>query len=196
MTHRDPRVDAYIDRAAPFAQPILRHIREVVHDACPGVQETIKWGMPHFEHGGILCSMAAFKAHCALTFWNAPDVVGKAAVEGAMGEFGRITSLAELPPDHRIRGYVRKARALREAGVTQSRPSRGEKPPLEVPAALLRSLEADPVAARAWAALTPSQKRDYAEWIGEAKREATRERRLAQALEWISQGKPRNWKYL
>jgi hypothetical protein len=196
MAHRSPRVDAYIEKAAPFARPILTHIRAVVHRACPEVEETIKWGMPHFEVGGILCGMAAFKAHCSLTFWNAEEVVGGSAVGGAMGEFGRITALGELPADEVLAGYVRKARDLRVAGVTRRPPPAPRRESQEIPEILAAALRQNPAAQAAWDDFGPSKKRDYAEWIAEAKREATRERRLAQAVEWISQGKPRNWKYM
>jgi hypothetical protein len=196
MTRRSPRVDAYIEKAAHFARPILTHIRAVVHEACPEVEETIKWGMPHFEVGGILCGMAAFKAHCTLTFWNAEAVVGGSAVGGAMGEFGRITALAELPADEVLAGYVRKARDLRVAGVTRRPPPGPRHGPVDIPEALAAALRQTPAAQAAWEDFSSSKKRDYAEWIAEAKGEATRERRLAQAVEWISQGKPRNWKYM
>ncbi|HSM04886.1 MAG TPA: YdeI/OmpD-associated family protein [Longimicrobiales bacterium] len=195
MPPRAPRVDAYIEKARPFAQPILRHLREVIHRAEPRVEETIKWGFPHFEVGGIICSIAAFKAHCALTFWNAEEVLGGPGASGAMGQFGRITTLEDLPDDTILEGYVRTAAALRDAGVTVTRAATAESPPVEVPADLARALEASPAAARTFEEFSPSHRREYVEWITEAKRDATRERRLAQAVAWMAEGKPRNWKY-
>ena len=195
MADRNPEVDAYIGKARPFAQPILRHLREVVHRAEPRVEETIKWGFPHFEVGGILCSMAAFKAHCALTFWNAEAVLGDQGESGAMGQCGRITSLDDLPEDATLEGYVRTATSLRDAGVVPARSAASAKPPVEVPQDLARALAAAPAAARAFEGFSPSHRREYVEWITEAKRAATRERRLGQAVAWMAEGKTRNWRY-
>jgi uncharacterized protein YdeI (YjbR/CyaY-like superfamily) len=195
MVDRNPRVDAYIEEARPFAQPILRHLREVVHRAEPRVEETIKWGFPHFEVGGILCSMAAFKAHCALTFWNAEAVLGDEGESGAMGQFGRITSLDDLPDDETLEGYVRTAAGLRDAGVSAPRAPASSRAPLEVPEDLARALADAPDAARTFESLSPSHRREYVEWINEAKRDATRERRLRRAVDWMAQGKTRNWRY-
>lgn len=198
MGARDPRVDAYIEAAADFARPILAHLRTVVHAACPGVVETIKWGFPHFEHGGILCSMASFREHCAFGFWKGSLVLGAAASgEQAMGQFGRIRSLADLPPDETLRGYVAEAARLNAAGVRPPRGPRKREPgaAVVVPDALARALEAQPAAAAAFAAFSPSQRREYADWVAEAKTDATRARRVATAVEWIAEGKQRNWKY-
>lgn len=192
----DPRVDAYIEEAQPFARPILRHIRALVHEACPEVVETMKWGFPHFDSAGLICSMAAFTQHCALTFWNGAEVVGEASKDGAMGQFGRIRSRDDLPDDGLVRGYVRKAAALRLEGAPRKRAPRKTRPEPDPPEDLLRELERDPVARRTWEGFSPSHRREYIEWIDEAKREATRERRLAQTMEWLAEGKPRNWKYL
>lgn len=196
MPSRDPRVDAYISKAAPFAQPILGHVRTVVHAACPEVEETIKWSFPHFDYKGILCSMAAFKGHCTIAFWNPIQVVGDAAKDGAMGEFGRITSMEELPPDEVLAGYVRKAVALKDAGVKVSRARRDTKREAEVPGDLARALAGAPEAAATFEGFSPSHRREYVEWITEAKRDATRQRRIARAIEWLAEGKPRNWKYV
>lgn len=116
MAKNDPRIDAYIEKSADFAQPILRHIRAVVHAACPEVEETMKWSFPHFDYKGIMVSMASFKAHCALSFWHAKEVIGPEAQEGAMGQFGRIRSVKDLPPKRVLAGYVKKAMALKAAG--------------------------------------------------------------------------------
>jgi uncharacterized protein YdeI (YjbR/CyaY-like superfamily) len=198
MVKTDPRVDAYIERAADFAKPILRHFREVVHEGAPECEETIKWGFPHFTRKGILCSMAAFKEHCAIGFWKGalflPDGEEAAKAE-AMGEFGRVTSLDDLPARKVLLGYVRKAVELNETGVKAPSSSKKRKKALPVPKPFRAALDRHPQAAAWFEKLSPSQRRDYIEWIAEAKREATRERRIVTAVEWIAQGKPRNWRY-
>lgn len=204
MSHRDPRVDAYIAKAAPFAQPILEHVRDVVHEACPGVEETIKWGMPSFTYGGgILCGMAAFKAHASFGFWKHALVLGEGdAGEGTervgMGSFGKLTSVRDLPPKRQLAAYVRKAAALNAPGASAApaRKAPAAKPaPVPTPefAAALRKNKA---AAAAFKAFPPSHQREYVDWIAEAKREETRDRRIAQAVDWIAEGKQRNWKYM
>lgn len=194
MGIRDPRVDAYIDQAQPFAQPILRHLRELVHSGCPGASETIKWGFPHFEFHGLLCSMAAFKAHCAFGFWKAEGLVEDASRE-AMGQLGRIASLKDLPESARLLAWVKRAAAAKVSGEPAPRPAKPPKPPLEVPPAFLAALRAEPRALATYERFSPSHQREYVEWYVEARTEATRERRLAQAIEWMAEGKPRHWKY-
>lgn len=213
MSSRDPRIDAYIEKSAPFAQPILRHIRDVVHEACPTIEETVKWGMPHFTRAGrIVCHMASFKAHCALGFWHGREVVGERVSEeaNAMGQFGRIGSLDDLPPRDEFLGYVRKAVKLREteaaakktarkAGAkTASRAAakRPTRPEIPMPQAMATALAGHDAARANFDAFSPSARREYVEWIAEAKTEATRDRRIAQMLEWVTEGKPRNWKYM
>ena len=194
----DPRVDAYIAKSAAFAQPILRHVRKLVHQACPEAEETIKWSMPSFTLGGrILCGMAAFKAHCAVWFWHQKmHGMAKRGVKGseAMGHLGRITSLAGLPPDKTILGYVRKTKELNETGgPARARPK--ARKPLPVPADLSAGLRKTPPAAASFQAFSSSQRREYIEWITEAKRPETRAQRLATTLEWLAKGRKRNWKY-
>ena len=195
MPTTDPRIDAYIANAADFAQPILRHIREVVHSTCPEVEETMKWRNPSFLYKGMLCGMAAFKAHVGFGFWK-----GSLILEGnrdAMGHFGRITSLSDLPSRKVLAGYVRRAMQLNEEGVTSpSRMRRTPKPPARVPADLAAALRKNRKAAAAFEAMSPSHRREYIEWITEARTDATRQRRLATAIEWIAEGKSRNWKYM
>ncbi len=189
---RDPRIDAYIAKSADFARPILEKLRAVVHRGCPDVVETIKWGSPHFEHHGMLCGMAAFKAHCAFGFWNrALKIPGKG---GAMGQFGSIRSLADLPADRVLVGYVREAARLNETGQKLA-PIRRPKKPLPVPKALTAALAKKPKAQKHFAAFSPSQKREYSEWILEARTDATRENRLKTSVAWIGEGKTRMWKY-
>ena len=202
----DPRVDVYIAKAAPFAQPVLAHLRALVHRACPEVVEEIKWGRPFFLHRGtILCNISAFKAHCSFGFWGAE--IGRVLLEdgvlqaGGMGSLGRITSLKDLPPEKQLLGYIRQAAALIERGqgenrvVMARRVVKAPKPPVEAPAEFTAALKKNKAANAAYAAFSPSCKREYAEWIAEAKRAETRERRIAQAVERISEGKQRNWKY-
>jgi uncharacterized protein YdeI (YjbR/CyaY-like superfamily) len=204
-THLDPRIDAYIAQAAPFARPILAHVRAAMHAALPEAKETIKWGHPFFTLAGKpFANMAAFKAHCALGFWKGGRPIAEAAAppEGkAMGQFGRVESLADLPSAAALRKLVVSARqAYVEAqAVAAAAPPAPRRAPKEAPpvpddfAAALRA--ALTPATKAFAGFTPSQQREYIDWIVEAKRAATRESRIGQAVEWIAEGKTRNWKY-
>jgi uncharacterized protein YdeI (YjbR/CyaY-like superfamily) len=197
MATKDPRVDAYIARSAEFARPILAHLREVVHAACPDVEETIKWSFPNFLYKGMLCSMAAFKEHCSFGFWKGTLVIPGGEGDKAMGQFGRITRIADLPPKRVLSGYVRAAMKLNEDGVKAPARARQKAPrELVVPEVLVRALEGNPKAAACFERLSPSHKREYIEWITEAKTEATRNRRLDTAIQWMAEGKPRNWKYM
>jgi len=200
MGTRDPRVDAYIARSADFAKPILTHLREVVHAACPDVEETIKWSFPNFTYRGMLCSMASFKQHCSFGFWKGALVVGTPGGDGdgerAMGQFGRITALSDLPSKKVLTGYIKEAMRLNEAGVKS--PTRSEpkaKKELPVPDDLTKALRKNKKALATFENFSPSHRREYIEWITEAKGEDTRNRRLATAVEWMAEGKPRNWKY-
>ena len=198
MPTRDPRIDAYIAKAQPFAQPILAHIRAVVHEACPDVVETMKWSFPHFTYRGhILCGMSAFKAHCALGFWRSRDLVGAATKNAeAMGDYGRIASVADLPSATKLKAVVRRAMRLEDTGAPRvPRKKSAPKPPPVTPRALASALAKVPRAKAAWAAFAPSHRREYIEWITEAKTAPTRERRIAQTVEWVADGKGRNWKY-
>lgn len=196
----DPRVDAYIAKAADFAKPILIHIRDAVHKADPDIEETLKWGMPSFMHKGIVCGMAAFKAHCTFGFWKHSLMADKSNPNAnkdqeAMGNFGRITSIKDLPPKKELMALVKKAVKLNEDGVKikiQKKP----KAPLVVPKELTAALKKNKKAQAMFDAFPYSHKKEYAEWIAEAKTEATRDKRLATTIEWLSQGKPRNWKYM
>lgn len=210
ITQRDPRIDAYIEKAAAFAKPILVHLREVVHEGCPDVQETLKWGMPSFEYKGILCGMAAFKQHCVFDFWKHKLVFGEDGPERpsdqsapksesgkreAMGDFGRLTKVSDLPSRRVLLKYVKKAVALNDAGVKTPRPPRKAKIELVVPPDLSAGLKKSKKAATHFEDFSYSKKKDYIEWLTGAKSEETRKRRLATALEWIAEGKSRNWKY-
>ncbi|MFL5488439.1 MAG: YdeI/OmpD-associated family protein [Gemmatimonadaceae bacterium] len=195
MAKTDPRIDAYIAKSADFARPILVYLRELVHEGCPNVDETIKWGVPHFDYEGILCGMAAFKQHCAFNLWKGSLIVGDAPRD-AMGHFGRITQVSDLPARKVMVSYIKQAAKLNEAGVkspTRSKPKK--KPELEIPIELARALRKNKKAAAAFDSFPPSHKREYAEWISEAKREETRQRRVDTAIAWMTEGKSRNWQY-
>jgi uncharacterized protein YdeI (YjbR/CyaY-like superfamily) len=196
MGKKDPRVDDYITGSAAFAKPILRHLRKVVHGACPHVEETMKWSFPHFDYKGMMCSMAAFKAHCAFGFWKASLVLGDAAEEGAMGHLGRITSVADLPSDADLAGYVKRAAALNDEGVKVARMPRRASAALATPPDLASALQKNRKARAAFEGFPPSHKREYVEWIVEARGADTRRRRLETAIAWMAAGKPRNWKYM
>lgn len=194
----DPWVDDYIDRSAEFAKPILRHIREVVHKACPEVVETKKWSFPHFDYKGMLCSMAAFKEHCAFGFWKQSllDQSVLPAEKTAMGSFGRITSIKDLPDDKTLKKLIAQAMKLNDAGIKVARPKpTGEKKELVIPEVLMEALAQHEAAAETFNNFPYSKKKDYVEWINEAKTDATRDKRLATSIEWLSEGKSRMWKY-
>lgn len=194
MGRKDPRVDAYIAKSAPFAKPILTHIRKAVHAGCPDVEEDLKWGCPAFMHKGILCGMAAFKEHCRFGFWK-PSLVGEAGSGAVMSMNNTIRSVADLPSAAELQAMVRKAAALNEEGVKMPRRKAAPKPALRTPPDLMKRLRANKRAQAAFEAFSPSHRREYIEWITGAKAEETRQRRLETAVEWIAEGKGRNWKY-
>lgn len=198
MTAPDPRIDAYIKNAQPFARPILAHLRAVVHAACPDAEETMKWSFPHFDYrGAMLCSMASFKAHCSFGFWNGQALLkAESRNAEAMGDFGRITALTDLPSKARITALIKQAMKLSEAGVKRvARKTPKPRTPARVPADLAAALAATAGATAEFDEFSPSARREYIEWITEAKAAATRARRIGTAVEWISEGKRRNWKY-
>jgi len=192
----DPYIDSYIESAEEFAKPILSHIRSLVHTACPDVTETKKWSFPHFDYKGIMCSMASFKAHCAFGFWKQSLLEQDAfpAEKAAMGSFGRITSISDLPDDATMIKLIQDAMKLNEQGIKASRP-RSEKKELVVPDVLLEALGKSASASATFNGFPYSKKRDYAEWIAGARSNATRDKRLATTIEWLADGKSRNWKY-
>jgi uncharacterized protein YdeI (YjbR/CyaY-like superfamily) len=199
MAKTDPRIDAYIAKSAEFARPILTHLREIVHAACPEIEETLKWGHPSFLYKKkILCGMAAFKQHCTFGFWKGTLIVAKGGKtdEEAMGQFGRITKIADLPPKKIIAGYAKEAMRLNDEGIKAPKAAPKPPKPLIVPEILQKALAKNAKARKSFEAFSTSHKREYCEWIDEAKTDATRERRLATTLEWLAEGKPRNWKYM
>lgn len=192
---KDPRVDAYIARQADFARPILEHVRAAMHAAGPDIEEDIKWSMPAFTYKGkSLAGMAAFKAHATLGFWDRQEVRGSEAKQGAMGDFGRLTSVADLPGEAEFAEMIRHATALIDAGAKPVR-NKTVKAPIAMPDDLAAALAANPPAQASYDAFPPSAQREYLEWVTEAKRPETRAKRLAQAVEWMAEGKRRNWKY-
>lgn len=199
MGTRDDRIDACIERSADFAQPILRYLREVVHEACPEVEEAMKWSFPHFVYHGVLCSMASFKQHCAFGLWKASLILenGGQKAEQAMGHFGRITSVDDLPPREVLIDYIHQGMRLNEAGTkapARKQPQKG-RPEAEVPDDLTAALEGNEAALVTFTRFSPSARREYVEWITKAKSDATRQKRLQQAVEWMAEGKQRHWKY-
>jgi uncharacterized protein YdeI (YjbR/CyaY-like superfamily) len=194
---RDPRVDAYIAGKAEFARPILAHLREAIHSACPTVEETIKWGMPSFTYKDrILAGMAAFKQHAVFDFWRSEEMSwqsGKA--HEAMGQLGKIHSVNDLPSDATLDALIREVVAKFDAGPAPRKPKHPPKPAPDTPDDLRTALDADPKAAATFDGFPPSCRREYVEWVVEAKRPETRAKRIAQAIEWMAEGKRRNWKY-
>ena len=193
---RDPRIDAYIDKAAPFAKPILEHVRERVHAAAPGAEETMKWSSPTFTvDGKILLGMAAFKAHAALNFWRGQELRGDAAKADAMGQFGKLTSVGDLPPDRELDALIREGAALARTAPAPRKVKHEPKPEAELHPEFAAALKANPKAKEVLETFSPSARREYIDWIAEAKQEKTRTKRIADAIEWLSEGKKRHWKY-
>ena len=197
MGTKDPRIDAYIAKSADFAKPILNHVRKLMHGNCPDVTETIKWSMPHFEYqGGIFSNMAAFKQHCAFGFWLGDLLKVDSKNEKAMGDFGRITALDDLPGDKEIARLIKAAMKLHDEGAKiPARAKSAEKKELEIPAAIIGAVKKNKKALATFEGFPYSKKKEYVEWFTEAKTEATREKRLAQSVEWMAEGKSRHWKY-
>ena len=197
MPEFDKRIDAYIEKSAPFARPILEHLRNLVRKACPDVEETIKWGSPHFDYKGSLAGMAAFKEHCAFGFWKHSLLAGYDGnlERTAMGSFGRITSLKDLPKDKEIIALIHQAMELNEKGIKVPRKPAAAKSDVVVPKELTAALSKNKKAKAAFDKFSPSHRREYVEWITEAKTEPTRDKRIATTIEWLSEGKSRNWKY-
>jgi len=201
MENRDQRIDAVIEAAAPFAQPVLMHLRELVHAVCPQVEEKIKWGMPFFDYKGPMCHMAAFKAHCAFGFWKSALMTGfvevlQAGQKDSMGDLGKIKSLDDLPPDDVLMAMIAEACRLNEEGIklpSKEKAARRDEP---MDQDLLAALQLSDAAMLTFEKFSPSHRREYNLWIREAKTEATKQKRIATAIEWMSEGKSRDWKYM
>ena len=200
MAKKDPRVDAFIAKSADFAKPVLIHLRELVHKACPDVEETMKWSFPHFDYKGIMCGMSAFKQHCAFGFWKASLMKdGKKLLDNrkeGMGSFGRITSLKDLPSDKIIINYIKEAMKLNDDEVKVQKAKPTAKKELVIPKYFIDALKKNKKAFATFENFSSSNKREYVDWIIEAKTEETRNKRLEQAIEWMAEGKIRNWKYV
>lgn len=200
MATRDPKVDAYIDQAQPFAKPILEHLRETVHEYCPDAEEALKWSFPHFIYNGKnLCSMSAFKAHCAFGFWLESEMktmkeLTKDREKNSMFSYGKITKIEDLPSKAQLRACITEAMELTDMGVTIKRAA-PDKTQTELPDYFEKALSANKKAKEVFDQSSPSFRKEYINWITEAKTEATRNKRMEQAVEWISEGKGRNWKY-
>jgi uncharacterized protein YdeI (YjbR/CyaY-like superfamily) len=200
---KDKRIDQYIAKAQPFAQPILKKMRELVHKACPDITETIKWGMPSFEYKGPFFGFASFKQHCVGGFWKSSllkdpkGYLGERKNQGgeAMGNLGRMTTIKDLPPDKVMIDFFKQALKLNDEGVKIERKPAVKKP-LTIPKELTTALKKNKLANETFENFSPSHKREYAEWISEAKTEATKIKRLKTAMEWLAEGKPRMWKYI
>jgi len=204
MPAKDKRIDAYIAKAQPFSQPIMSRLRDIVHKACPEVIETIKWGMPSFEYKGPMFGFAAFKQHCVAGFWkhklikDPKGYLGERSAQGgeAMGNLGRITSIKDLPPDKVMMDFIKQAVKLNEEGIKVPKKKSAIKKALIIPADLRSALASNKKAMLTFENFSTSQKREYAEWIGEAKTEDTKNKRLETAIDWMAEGKPRHWKYM
>jgi uncharacterized protein YdeI (YjbR/CyaY-like superfamily) len=201
MFPKDPRIDLYISKSAEFAKPILIHIRELIHKVCPDVEETIKWGSPHFDYKGPLCDMAAFKKHCSFGFWKAAlmkdkTLIANAKSESAMGHYGKIASIKDLPSDKKIIAHITDAMILNEKGIKLPPRKVTTNKKIIIPEYFLTRLKKNKKAFMTFENFSPSHKREYIEWITEAKTEETRNRRMETAIEWMTEGKSRNWKYM
>jgi uncharacterized protein YdeI (YjbR/CyaY-like superfamily) len=201
MAKKDPRIDAYISKAQPFAQPVLKHLRKLVHATCPEVEETIKWSFACFDYKGIFCSMASFKQHCTFGFWKTALLKDPKGIldskNEAMGSLGRITGMQDLPTDKIIIDFIKQAMKLNEEGVKlPPRKKITDSKPLPVPPYLKTALGKNKKAKEHFENFPPGQKKEYILWLTEAKTEETRDKRMKQAVKWISEGKIRNWKYI
>jgi uncharacterized protein YdeI (YjbR/CyaY-like superfamily) len=201
MASKDPRVDSYIAKSADFAKPILTHIRELVHQGCPEVEETLKWSMPFFMYKGMFCHMAAFNSHCSLGFWKSKLIMGKDGASNdeerdGMGQFGKISSLKDLPGDKKMLAYIKEAKRLNDEGIQKpSKPKPKGPRELAIPTELAAALKKNKKASATFEGFSYSHKKEYVEWISEAKREETKSQRLATTIAWLTEGKSRHWKY-
>ncbi|MCI0473967.1 MAG: YdeI/OmpD-associated family protein [Ignavibacteria bacterium] len=202
MSKKIKEIDSYIAKAQPFARSVLKHLRGLIHKACPDVEERMKWSFPHFDYKGMMCSMASFKEHCAFNFWKSSLMSDSAGVmknrgEGGMGNFGKIQSLGDLPNDKIIHSYIKEAMKLNvdDVKITVKPKVTGNKK-LDVPEYFLKALKKNKKAMEFFTKSSYSFKKEYVMWVTDAKTDSTRESRVNTSVEWISEGKPRNWKYI
>ncbi len=201
MPNKDKRIDAYIAKSQDFAKPILKHLRKLVHKACPDAEETMKWSFPHFDYyESTLCSMASFKQHCAFGFWKASIMKDPNKIlsgKDAMGHFGQIKSIEDLPSDKILIAYIKEAAQLNREGVKIPQKTKsGQKKELVIPVYFIKAVKKNKNALKTFAGFSTTNKREYVEWVTDAKTEETRNKRLETAIEWMSEGKIRNWKYI
>lgn len=193
---REPRIDAYIAKAQPFARPILEHVRERVHAVVPNVEEAMKWSAPGFTlDGKILLILAAFKAHAAINFWRGQEIGDGSPKAGAMGQFGKLTSVSDLPPDDVLDSFIREAAALSKNAPAPRKTKHEPKPAAELHPEFSEALAKAPKARATLDAFPPGARREYLDWVAEAKQDATRQKRISDAIQWLSEGKRRHWKY-
>lgn len=203
MGKRDKRIDAYLKKAKPFAKPILTKLRELIHKGIPEVEESVKWGMPFFDYKGPVCNLAGFKEHAVMGFWKAEllnDPKGYLQARSskggeAMGNLGRLTSIKDLPPDNVILDFIKQAKKFNDDGIKLP-PKKKQQTELVIPEVITNALKKNKKAKDTFENFSNSHKKEYTEWITEAKTDATREKRLATMLEWLEEGKSRNWKYM
>lgn len=201
MKQTNPKIDTYIAKAADFAKPILFHLRELIHDACPEVDEEIKWALPHFSYkGATLCTLGAYKAHISFSLFNADQLKDPRMKESVkagkkFGYMDKIRTLSELPSEKILTGYLKEIIAINASGVKKPTPSKKEQVPVEVPAFFFERLNKHPKAKKVFESKSPSFRKEYAKWLNDAKTDATRETRATQSIEWISEGKGRFWQY-
>jgi uncharacterized protein YdeI (YjbR/CyaY-like superfamily) len=200
MALRDPRLDAAIHKAQPYAQQIFVRVRDLMHVASPDIEEDIRWGTPTFMYkGSILAGFAAFKAYCALAFWKHKLLAPRlpAADANALEQCGRMTSIADLPDDRTVTRLIKAAVKLQDDGIKEApRPKPPKDRTIAVPPYLKTALSKNKKAQTAFKDFSYSHKKEYVEWLADAKTKDTRSRRLATAVGWIAEGKPRNWKYM
>jgi uncharacterized protein YdeI (YjbR/CyaY-like superfamily) len=202
MGNSDKRVDTYIEKAKDFAKPILTHLRKIIHRACPDIEETIKWGFPYFEYKGGVCGIASFNQHCIFGFWKAslmsdPHKIFYPKNEKGMGVFGKLKSLKDLPSNKMLLQYIKEAIKLNEEGIKlPSKPKNSRKKEIQIPDYFLKILKKNKTAFLTFKNFSYTHQKEYIEWITEAKTENTRDKRITTAIEWMAEGKSRNWKYI
>jgi len=198
----EPEVDAYAEGVEAFAKPILAHLRGLIRATCPEVVETLKWGIPHFDYRGeMMCIFAAYRSHCAFSFWKSalmsdPRLKASIDLPASKRFMGKLRSLADLPVDAELTAWIREAMLLNEQGAKVAPRKTSAAPKIVVaPPAFVERLAASPSVKAMFESKSASFQKEYNVWIAEAKTEATRDKRINEALAWIAEGKGRFWKY-
>jgi uncharacterized protein YdeI (YjbR/CyaY-like superfamily) len=201
MATFNKQVDGYIAKSADFAKPILEHLRKIIHDTCPEVEEVMKWGIPHFDYkGDMMCILAAYKNHCSFSLYKAelmsdPKIKESVKAGQKMGYMDKIKTLSDLPAKKTLVAYIKEAMALNEKGIKKEKPVKEKSPETEVPDYFLAKLSKNPAAKKVFESKSASFRKEYSKWIIDAKTEETRDKRIEQSLEWIAEGKGRFWQY-